>query len=63
MNTLNLKAYGVSEMSKKEMLEVDGGGRVKDALIAAANAIVDAATWVNDRICIRIGRWQIGGAC
>jgi hypothetical protein len=25
MNTLNLNAYGVSEMNKQEMIETDGG--------------------------------------
>ena len=25
MNTLNLNAYGVSEMTKQEMMETDGG--------------------------------------
>jgi hypothetical protein len=40
MNTLNLNAYGVSEMTKEEMMTIDGGGPLKDALNKAVEWVV-----------------------
>jgi lactobin A/cerein 7B family class IIb bacteriocin len=49
MKKLNLSSYGVEEMSQQEMLNVEGGCKlwnaICDAAEAVAGAIVDAYQW------------------
>jgi hypothetical protein len=48
MNKLDLSAYGVSELTKEEMVTIDGGGKLKDFFIAVGEFIVDT---VRDALC------------
>ena len=40
MKNLDLNAYGVSEMSRQEMVETDGGGFLLGLLVVAVIAVV-----------------------
>lgn len=64
MKTLNLGACGVSEMSRQEMLNVDGGG-LKETLCAVGKAIEsvgEAIESVGDAL-DKFGEWLQGVCC
>jgi hypothetical protein len=50
MKTLDLNAYGVSEMSLEEMVVVDGGG-LKEVLCAVGGILVAVGEWLQEICC------------
>jgi hypothetical protein len=61
MKSLDLNAYGVSEMNQQEMLIVDGGNILKDAANAiktAAEAVAEAAKtayeWAKEHVTVSV---------
>jgi hypothetical protein len=43
---MDIKNFNVEELSHQEMLQIDGGSKVGNALRAVWNAICTAAEWV-----------------
>jgi hypothetical protein len=55
MKMLDLNSYGVVEMTQQEMLEVEGGTWVGDALIIAGEFLVEVGEAIN-KFCSKIGK-------
>jgi histidine ammonia-lyase len=53
-SNLNLSSYNVEELNQQEMLTVEGGGKVGDAISAAAGAVAGAVKaaykWVKENV-------------
>jgi hypothetical protein len=46
---MEIKRYNVTELDYEEMIQINGGGKLGDALRSAWNAICDTAEWVWDK--------------
>jgi hypothetical protein len=46
---MELSNFNVKELSTQEMVQINGGGKLADALREAWNAICEAAEWVWDK--------------
>jgi hypothetical protein len=50
---MEIKNFNVKELSKNEMLQINGGSKIGDALKAAWDAICCAVAWV----AVKIEEW------
>jgi hypothetical protein len=58
MKTLSLDAYGVQEMSVNEMMSVEGGGTIREALCAIGKALEVVGSAIES-----FGEWLQGVCC